>query len=159
MVAPGTSKYRLAAIVTRRYSRIMTPAVRLFRIIMPVANIDEGAKFYSALLGSPGFRISGGRHYFQCGDVILAVYDATADGDAGGIRSNPQHVYFAVPDLPAVFARAQQLGGLSTEIGDGRLPMGEIARRPWGELSFYIDDPWGNPLCFVDESSIFKGPS
>ena len=59
---------------------------------MPVANIDEGSKFYSALLDHPGFRISGGRHYFQCGDVILAVYDASADGDAGGVRSNPQHV-------------------------------------------------------------------
>ena len=43
---------------------------------MPVGNIDEGARFYSALLDNPGFRISGGRHYFQCGPVILAVYDA-----------------------------------------------------------------------------------
>jgi catechol 2,3-dioxygenase-like lactoylglutathione lyase family enzyme len=136
----------------------MTSAVRLFRVIMPVANIDEGAKFYSALLDIPGFRISGGRHYFHCGAVIVAVYDATADGDAEGrIRSNPQHMYFAVPDLPAVFARAQRLGGLLKETGDGGLPMGEIARRPWGELSFYLNDPWGNPLCFVDESSIFKG--
>lgn len=126
---------------------------------MPVANIDEGSKFYSALLDNPGSRISGGRHYFPCGDVILAVYDASADGDAGGVRSNPQHVYFAVPDLQAVFARAQRLGGLSTETGDGGLPMGEIARRPWGELSFYMDDPTGNPLCFVDERSIFRGPA
>jgi catechol 2,3-dioxygenase-like lactoylglutathione lyase family enzyme len=136
----------------------MTSSARLFRVIMPVANIDEGAKFYSALLDHPGFRISGGRHYFPCGDVILAVYDASADGDAGGVRSNPQHVYFAVADLQAVFARAQRLGGLLTETGDGGLPMGEIARRPWGELSFYMDDPTGNPLCFVDESSIFRGP-
>ena len=125
---------------------------------MPVANIDDGARYYSALLGMPGFRISAGRHYFQCGGVILAVYDASADGDTGEVRSNPQHVYFAVPDLQAVFARAQQLGGLSPVTGDGGLPMGEIARRPWGEVSFYADDPWGNPLCFVDETSIFKGP-
>ena len=125
---------------------------------MPVGNIDDGARFYSALLESPGFRISGGRHYFQCGEVILAVYDATADGDAeGNIRANPQHVYFSVPDLAAVFARAQKLGGLLNEIGDGGLPMGEIARRPWGEVSFYLDDPWGNPLCFVDETSVFRG--
>ena len=138
----------------------MTSAARLFRVIMPVGNIDEGSKFYSALLDNPGFRISGGRHYFQCGQVILAVYDATADGDAaGGVRSNPQHVYFAVLDLQATFARAQKLGGLLTEMGDGGLPMGEIARRPWGELSFYLDDPWGNPLCFVDETSIFRGPT
>jgi catechol 2,3-dioxygenase-like lactoylglutathione lyase family enzyme len=138
----------------------MTSSARLFRVIMPVGNIDEGAQFYSSLLDNPGFRISGGRHYFQCGAVILAVYDATADGDpaTGDIRSNPQHVYFAVPDLQAVFARAQQLGGLDTTAGDGGLPMGEIARRPWGEVSFYLNDPWGNPLCFVDETSIFRGP-
>jgi len=37
------------------------------------------------------------------------------------------------------------------------LPMGEIARRPWGERSFYLHDPFGNPLCFVDAASIFKG--
>ena len=138
----------------------MTSSARLFRIIMPVGNIDEGSKFYSALLDNPGFRISDGRHYFQCGPVILAVYDAAADGDhaAGEVRSNPQHVYFAVPDLQAAFARAEQTGGLVSEIGDGGLPMGEIAKRPWGEVSFYLDDPWGNPLCFVDESSIFRGP-
>jgi catechol 2,3-dioxygenase-like lactoylglutathione lyase family enzyme len=137
----------------------MTSSARLFRIIMPVGNIDEGSKFYSALLDNPGFRISGGRHYFQCGQVILAVYDATADGDpaTGTVRSNPQHVYFAVADLAGVFARAQKLGGLLSEIGDGGLPMGEIAKRPWGEVSFYLDDPWGNPLCFVDETSIFRG--
>ena len=44
-------------------------------------------------------------------------------------------------------------------IGDGGLAMGEINRRPWGEVSFYLDDPFGNPLCFVDETSIFRGPS
>jgi catechol 2,3-dioxygenase-like lactoylglutathione lyase family enzyme len=138
----------------------MTSSARLFRVIMPVANIDEAARFYSALLDNPGFRISGGRHYFQCGQVILAVYDAAADGDtpAGSVRSNPQHVYFAVPDLQAAFVRAQSVGGLVSETGDGGLPMGQIARRPWGEVSFYLHDPWGNPLCFVDETSIFRGP-
>jgi catechol 2,3-dioxygenase-like lactoylglutathione lyase family enzyme len=138
----------------------MSSGARLFRVIMPVGNIDEAARFYSALLDNPGFRISGGRHYFQCGPVILAAYDAAADGDttAGTVRSNPQHVYFAIADLQAVFARAQQLGGLVSDIGDGGLPMGQIARRPWGEVSFYVDDPWGNPLCFVDETSIFRGP-
>ena len=45
----------------------------------------------------------------------------------------------------------------SVEIGDGGLPMGEIARRPWGERSFYLQDPFGNPLCVVDAGSIFTG--
>jgi hypothetical protein len=55
-----------------------------------------------------------------------------------------------------VFARAQRPGGVSTEIGDGQLPMGQIARRPWGERSFYLNDRSGNPLCFVDESTVFR---
>ena len=58
--APGTSKYRLVAVASRGYSRIMTSAARLFRIIMPVANIDEGSNFYSALLERSGFWIGFG---------------------------------------------------------------------------------------------------
>jgi uncharacterized glyoxalase superfamily protein PhnB len=33
--------------------------------------------------------------------------------------------------------------------------MGQIANRPWGERSFYLRDPFGNPLCFVDETTVF----
>ena len=35
--------------------------------------------------------------------------------------------------------------------------MGEIAERPWGERSFYAHDPFGNPVCFVDERTLFTG--
>ena len=135
----------------------MTSAIRLFRVIMPVTNIEGAAGFYGALFDQPGFRVSNGRHYFDCGGVILAVYDAAADGDRTAVRSNPEHVYFAVPDLEALFERAQRVGGLSKEMGDGGLPMGGIARRPWGERSFYMHDLWGNPLCFVDEQSVYRG--
>lgn len=136
----------------------MSASVRLFRVIMPVTDIEAGRRFYSALFDNPGFRVSPGRHYFDCGGVILAVYDARADGDRAAVGSNAEHVYFAVPDLEAVFTRAERLGTLSTAIGDGDLPMGKIARRPWGEVSFYLHDPSGNPLCFVDEQSIYRGP-
>jgi predicted enzyme related to lactoylglutathione lyase len=135
----------------------MTSSIRLFRVIMPVTDIERAAAFYAALFEQPGFRVSGGRHYFDCGGVILAVYDARADGDAEAVRSNPEHVYLAVPDLEAVFARAESVGGLSKDMGDGGLPMGAIARRPWRERSFYMYDPSDNPLCFVDEQSVFRG--
>jgi len=125
---------------------------------MPVGNLDESAGFYSALFDSPGFRVSNGRHYFDCGGVILAVYDSVADGDKVPIRANGEHVYFAVTDLEAAFARAQTAGGLSEKTGDGGLAMGQIAKRPWGEVSFYMHDPSGNPICFVDERSVFRGP-
>ena len=35
--------------------------------------------------------------------------------------------------------------------------LGEIARRPWGEESFYASDPFGNGLCFVSRDSVFTG--
>ena len=131
---------------------------RLFRVILPVNDIETAARFYATLLDTAGMRVSNGRHYFMCGGVILALYDPRADGDTRTPRPNFDHVYFGVADLESAFQRAQQVGGLSTETGDGGVPMGEIARRPWGERSFYLDDPFGNPLCFVDEASIFKGP-
>ena len=130
----------------------------MFRVIVPVDDLETCARFYATLLDTGGMRVSAGRHYFMCGSVILAVYDPRAEGDTSVPRPNFEHVYFAVPDLESVYRRAQQVGGLSSETGDGGLPMGEIARRPWGERSFYLHDPFGNPLCFVDEASVFKGP-
>jgi len=35
--------------------------------------------------------------------------------------------------------------------------MGRIETRPWGERSFYMKDLFGNPLCFVDEQTVFTG--
>ena len=130
-------------------------SARLFRVILPVTDIDASAAFYSALLDDAGMRVSGGRHYFDCGGVVLALYSPRGDGDDRTPRPNWDHVYLAVNDLPAVFERAKKVGGLSKEVGDGGLKMGEIARRPWGEVSFYLSDPSGNPLCFVDASTLF----
>jgi catechol 2,3-dioxygenase-like lactoylglutathione lyase family enzyme len=130
---------------------------RLYRVIVPVQDIERGAEFYSALLGIEGQRVSPGRHYFDCGGVVLALLDPQGDGDAQAARPLPDHVYFAVADLESVYGRALELGGLSSEIGDGGLPMGEIAVRPWGERSFYTSDPFGSRLCFVDERTLFTG--
>ena len=137
----------------------MAVAIRIFRLIMPVADIDRAARFYESLLDQAGMRVSHGRHYLECGGVILALYDPRADGDSGEVRPNFDHVYFAVSDLHAVYDRAKEVGGISEEVGDGNLPMGEIARRPWGERSFYMRDPFGNKLCFVDETTVFTAGS
>ncbi len=130
---------------------------RLYRVIVPVPDLERAAAWYGELLGVPGERISGGRHYLDCGGTILALYQPSGDGDEDAARPLPDHLYFAVPDLEAVFARAESLGGLSAETGDGDLPMGAIAVRPWGERSFYTSDPWGTRLCFVDEETVFTG--
>ena len=132
-------------------------SARLYRVILPTNDLAAAVEFYATLFEDAGIRVSPGRHYFRCGDVTLALYDPKGDGDARAPRPNFDHVYFAVGELEAVYRRAERVGGLSSETGDGRLPMGEIARRPWGERSFYMHDPFGNPLCFVDAASIFSG--
>src|SRR5688572_3648585 len=81
-------------------------APRLFRVIVPVADIERGAEFYTRLLGIQGQRVSGGRHYFDCGGVILALFSPQGDGDEGEARPLPDHVYFAVADLEACHRRA-----------------------------------------------------
>ena len=133
--------------------------MRLFRVIIPVADLEPARHFYATLLDQAGVPVSPGRHYFTCGDVTLALYSPVADGDDRRPYPNFDHVYFAVEDLEEAFRRAEILGGLSAEVGDGRLPMGRIARRPWGERSFYLRDPFGNPLCLVDAATIFTGSS
>lgn len=89
--------------------------------------------------------------------MTLALYSPKADGDLREPHPNFDHIYFAVEDLEEVHRRAARLGGLSAATGDGRLPMGEIATRPWGERSFYMQDSFGNPLCFVDVRTLFTG--
>ena len=131
---------------------------KIFRVIVPVGDIERAASFYGTLLDMNGFRVSPGRHYFDCEGVILACFDPRKDGDDWDATPNPDHLYIAVDDLDGAFGRAQKLGALVADRGDGGLPMGEIALRPWGERSFYLQDPFSNKLCFVDSSTVFRGP-
>ena len=121
---------------------------RLFRVIVPVTDIARATRFYAALLSTPGHRVSSGRHYFDCGGVLLACFDPRADTDDFDLGPNPDHLYFSVKGLEAVHARAVSL---HAEILD------PIEVRPWGERSFYLKDPFGNKLCFVEERTRFTG--
>ena len=131
---------------------------RLYRVLLPVRGIDRAAAFYADLLGSPGQRVSPGRHYFDCEGTILACFDPEADGDGYAAEPNPEPLYFAVGDLRAAFEACRR-GGASfpSEAPPGVGPLGEIAKRPWGEESFYASDPFGNPICFVARESVFTG--
>lgn len=122
---------------------------RIYRVILPVTNIEEATQFYRELLGQPGQRVSGGRHYFDCDGVILACFDPRSDGDDFNAQPNPDHVYFAVHDIEESFERASRLNCKEIEP--------KVTTRPWGERSFYFKDPFGNPLCFVDERTAFTG--
>jgi catechol 2,3-dioxygenase-like lactoylglutathione lyase family enzyme len=130
-------------------------ADKLFRIILQVDDLDKAAEFYAKLLDDPGRRIPrAARHYLDCGPVILALVDVAAGGEEA--KPLPDKIYFAVADLEQVYARATELKCLSSDDVHGA-SAGEIVVRPWGERSFYVYDPWGNGLCFVDENTLFTG--
>lgn len=133
----------------------MADVLKLFRLILQVSDLDQAARFYAKLLNDPGRRIPrASRHYFDCGPVILALVDTAADGEQA--KPIPDYIYFSVRDLDKVHARARELKCLSTDDVHGE-SAGEIVKRPWGERSFYVEDPWGNGLCFVDEKTLFTG--
>lgn len=133
----------------------MSATPTIFRITLEVADLDKAAAFYAKLLGIPGQRHPGSRHYFDCGGVILALLDPTAGGltPARGAKTEAT-VYFAVLDLNAVHARAAALDALAPYKVHGE-PAGDAITRPWGERSFYVTDPWGNEVCFVEEGTLY----
>jgi len=125
----------------------------LFRLNIEVGNLDEAAKFYGTLFGAQGRVQAGSRCYFDAGGVTLQVLDVSSQGTP---HTAAKALYFTVKDLDAAFARAQGLRCLSSESIHGE-PGGEIRVRPWGERSFYAEDPWQNPLCFVEAGTTYPG--
>ncbi|HEY6119401.1 MAG TPA: VOC family protein [Pyrinomonadaceae bacterium] len=128
-------------------------APSLFRLNIEVGNIDQAAEFYSELFGLEGRKQAGSRCYFTCGPVTLQVVDVSTVG-----KPHPaaKALYFTVRDLDAIYERAKALGCLSQEQVHG-VNGGGISVRPWGERSFYAEDKWGNPLCFVEAGTIYPG--
>jgi len=145
----GTKK--AAAGKTREAGDSNVPS--LFRLNIEVGSLDQAAEFYSKLLGLVGRKQAGSRCYFTCGAVTLQVVDVSSVG-----KPHPaaKALYFAVEDLDAVFARAEELGCLSRDDVHG-VAGGGISVRPWGERSFYVEDKWKNPLCFVEAGTIYPG--
>ncbi len=128
----------------------MSGAPSIFRIFVPVSDLEKTVGFYKRLFDSEGRNIPrASRHYFDCGSVILAIVENSGAAIA-------DHLYFAVPNLEAVFTRAKELDCLEQTDIHGE-PAFEIIKRPWGERSFYARDPDGNGLCFVDETTLFTG--
>jgi predicted enzyme related to lactoylglutathione lyase len=125
----------------------------LFRLNIEVGDLNQAAAFYSKLFGLEGRKQAGSRCYFTCGPVTLQVVDVSSVG-----KPHPaaKALYFTVKDLDAVFARARALGCLSVEDVHG-VSGGTISVRPWGERSFYAEDKWQNPLCFVEAGTVYPG--
>lgn len=130
-----------------------TDVPQFFRLNIEVGNLDAAIAFYSKLLGLEGRKQAGARVYYRCGAVTLQVVGVSS---AHAPHTAAKALYFTVRDLEAAFARAQELNCLSAEaVHDA--PGGGIVVRPWGERSFYCEDPWKNPLCFVEEGTVYAG--
>jgi hypothetical protein len=122
----------------------------LFRINIEVGDIAKAAQDWATLLGLGGRPQAGSRVYFTAGAVTLQIVQHDSPHPAA------KALYFLVDDLEAVHARAAKLGWLSKELVHGQ-PGGDISVRPWGERSFYVEDAWGNPLCFVESGTVYPG--
>lgn len=132
--------------------------MKLYRVIVPVSDIDQAAAFYGRIFGSEGERVSPGRHYFDCEGVVFACYDPAADGDEGEARPLPGHVYLSTDKLEEIYKTCREAGAAFPDTAvPGVGAPGQIETRPWGERCFYADDPFGNPLCFVDAKTVFTG--
>jgi catechol 2,3-dioxygenase-like lactoylglutathione lyase family enzyme len=125
---------------------------RLFRVTLEVADLEAATSLYQELFGIDGERHRGARHYFDCDGVIVAVLDVSQ----GGLTPvpGPKSIFFAVDDVAAVHERAARLGVLAPyTVHDA--PAGDVVERPWGEVSFYVVDPWGNDLCFCQDGTLY----
>lgn len=125
---------------------------QFFRLNVEVGDLQSAISFYTKLLGVTGRKQAGSRCYFECGPVTLQVLDVSSRQP----RPLPKALYFKVNNLEAIYERARTLKCLSSEdVHDA--PGGSIVVRPWGERSFYTEDPWKNPLCFVEQGTVYAG--
>ncbi len=136
-----------------------SPIANLTKTVLPTRDLPRSGAFFADLLGVEVDTEVENRHFVYCDSCILALVDPIEHGRMHGLapaefRANPELVYFAVADLEATYARARTLGMGSLaadDVGEG------IQKRPWGERSFYGVDPSGNPICLVDDQTLFTG--
>lgn len=123
---------------------------QLFRVSIPVRNLEAATRFYGSLLGHSGERISPAWHYFQFGQAILACHHAAAEGGAVSIPPHSAPLCIAVDDhIEQLLIRARALGAIDTDTS--------AKIQPNGEYGFRLRDPFGNALMLVDARTMQWG--
>lgn len=128
----------------------MADVPQFFRLNIEVGDLASAQSFYETLSNTKARGQAGQRFYINAGPVALQVLASRTPHPAA------KALYFTTVDLDDIHARAASLNCLSQELVHG-LQAGEISVKPWGERSFYCEDPWGNPLCFVDVVTVYTG--
>ena len=70
-------------------------AANLFRVILPVEDLERADTFWDRILGLPIDQGVPSRHYIQTGGAILVLVDASEHG--GRHTPNPEWLYVRVP--------------------------------------------------------------
>lgn len=152
MTAKSKASTKKPAKASGAKSSAASPAPQLFRISLEVSNLERARAFYEDLLGIKGRKVLDAQLHFDCGAAVLQVVDVSALGPA---HPCARSVHFLVPNVDAVHKRARKLKCLSIELVQNK-PGGAVYQRPWGEKSFYVDDPWFNSICFVESGTELK---
>ena len=135
------------------------PIANLCKVILPTTSLGRADAFFEEMLGLEVNTFVPNRHFLYCDSCELSLVNPIEHSKSHELaqkdfRSNPELVYFGVSDLDACYERAQKLRMKplhDDHVGEG------IQVRPWGERSFYGLDPSGNPICFVDDQTLFTG--
>jgi predicted enzyme related to lactoylglutathione lyase len=117
--------------------------VKLYRVTVPVEDLERAVAFYGGLFAETGERVCEDWHYFNFGELAIALHETPLSGLQ---HANAEPLYFAVDiALVNLQERARKLGGRDIDH--------EIGLLPTGERGFTLLDPDGNRLCLVDAAT------
>ena len=125
--------------------------MRLLRVVIPATDIAEAKRFYGYVLNVAPVEDGAAKLAFDLGGVEIACVAIEQDDPETPFRPNRDPIQLAVRDLDAAYAVCRAAGGRFPRKAHPKLgALGEIRERPNGERSFYVLDPFANPLCFVE---------
>jgi predicted enzyme related to lactoylglutathione lyase len=125
--------------------------VKLYKVVIPVSDLEQAKTYYLHLLGVNGRRMSPREYHYDCGNVVLCCRHPGSEGDPTPVSRSFQQVHLAVEDVEAVFEKAKTAGGCALDQ--------EIRAEPWGDRSFVAQDPFGNTLVFSDQETMERETS
>jgi len=79
VVASGGASIDTRAAIAhdRGVAGVADVGAEIFRVLVPVSDIEAAQAFHARLLDDPGRRVSPGRRDFDCGGTILVCFFAT----------------------------------------------------------------------------------